>query len=78
VDSSAPSASIPTSTELYNPILGFGEGALKKQAARREAKELFTRSQKSSPSRSRSKSKLAKLLVARKEAEEQREEGLIG
>ena len=45
---------------------------------RRELKEQYTRSQKSSYSRSRSKSKLARLLVKRKEAHENTEEGIVG
>ena len=78
LSASAYSASVPASSELLNPILGFGEGAIKKQMARRELKELFTRSQKSSYSRSRSKSKLSKLILKRKEAEQQPEEGIVG
>lgn len=71
-------SSVPASSEIFNPILGFSEGVIRKQRAQRELKELFTRSQKSSYSRSRSKSKLAKLVLKRKEAEKQRDEGIIG
>lgn len=46
--------------------------------AQRELKELFTRSQKSSPSRSRSKSKVAQLIQKRREAEQERDEGIVG
>lgn len=45
---------------------------------RRELKEQYTRSQKSSYSRSRSKSKLARLQAKRKEAQENTHEGIVG
>lgn len=78
LSANAYSSSVPASSELFNPILGFSEGAIKKQMAQRELKDIFTRSQKSSYSRSRSKSKLAKLIIKRKEAEEQHDEGIVG
>lgn len=71
LSANAYSSSLPASSELFNPILGFSEGAAKKQMAQRELKQLFTRSRKSSYSRSRSKSKVAQLILKRKEAEQQ-------
>ena len=67
-----------SAAELYNPILGISEGEIKKHMARREMKELLTLSQKSSQSRSRSKSKLARLKEMQREAIKNREEGIIG
>jgi len=63
---------------VVSPLFGFSDGAAKKELFKRELKDHYTKSQKSSLSRSRSRSKAAKLKEARKEAELFQEEGIVG
>jgi hypothetical protein len=59
-------------------VFGFSEGNVQKEIFRKELKEYYNKSQKSSMSRSRSKSKIARLREARQEAEAFKHEGIIG
>ncbi len=49
----------------FNPILGTSEGEMRRQLFRKEEREAFNESVKSSASRSRSKNKLEKLRQAK-------------
>ena len=63
---------------LNNPLFGFSEGDVKKQQFAKAFKEYYEKSQKSSVSRSRSRSKKERLVEARREAETFTEEGIVG
>ena len=63
---------------VFSPLFGFSDGQAKQELFKREYKEYCAKSQKSSLSRSRSRSKAAKLKEAMKEAETFLEEGIVG
>ena len=65
-------------TTLISPLFGFSEGEAKKQQFARAFKEYYEKSQKSSVSRSRSRSKKERLIDARREAEMFKDEGIVG
>ena len=65
-------------TTLNNPLFGFSEGTAKKQQFARAFKEYYEKSQKSSVSRSRSRSKKERLEEARREADMFKDEGIVG
>lgn len=61
-----------------NPLFGFSEGDAKKQQFAKAFKDYYEKSQKSSVSISRSRSKKERLVEARREAEEFQDEGIVG